>query len=193
MSATPETQGRTPNPVDVHVGLRIRRRRRELGMGQEALAGKLGLTFQQVQKYERGANRVSASKLYETARALAVPAAWFFEGLADPTQGGDQPANHGADPALVMTTQPYGLQAARDYVALGSNLDRSIVAALLRRLVEGAGDLPTVALSVGLSTLEMTTVPEALSAETRKAIERAVAQAGRTAVAAVQQLGRLDR
>src|SRR5271154_1993055 len=73
---------RVPNPVDLHVGARIRLRRRMQGVSQERLAEALGLTFQQVQKYERGANRVSASKLYEIARALHVPVGWFFEGLS---------------------------------------------------------------------------------------------------------------
>jgi transcriptional regulator with XRE-family HTH domain len=73
-----------PNPVDVHVGTRIRMRRKVLGMSQEKLAERLGLTFQQVQKYERGANRVSASKLYQAARALQTPISYFFEGLVEP-------------------------------------------------------------------------------------------------------------
>lgn len=76
---------KTPNPVDVYVGGRIRMRRRTLGVSQERLADDLRLTFQQVQKYERGANRVSASKLYEIARSLSIPVAYFFEGLSDPT------------------------------------------------------------------------------------------------------------
>jgi transcriptional regulator with XRE-family HTH domain len=76
---------KTPNPVDLYVGGRIRMRRRTLGVSQEKLAEDLGLTFQQVQKYERGANRVSASKLYEIARSLSTPVAFFFEGLNDPT------------------------------------------------------------------------------------------------------------
>jgi transcriptional regulator with XRE-family HTH domain len=75
---------RSPNPIDIHVGLQVRLRRKALRMSQEKLADALGLTFQQVQKYERGANRISASKLYEIARALQAPIGWFFEGLADP-------------------------------------------------------------------------------------------------------------
>jgi transcriptional regulator with XRE-family HTH domain len=63
-------------------------RRKVLGVSQERLAEALGLTFQQVQKYERGANRVSASKLYEIARFLSAPVAYFFEGLSDPSTGG---------------------------------------------------------------------------------------------------------
>ena len=83
---------RMPNPVDVHVGLQVRLRRKELKISQEKLAETLGLTFQQVQKYERGANRISASKLYEIARTLRVPMAWFFEGLSDPSEGRDDDA-----------------------------------------------------------------------------------------------------
>jgi transcriptional regulator with XRE-family HTH domain len=78
---------RSPNPIDVHVGLQVRLRRKELKISQEKLAETLGLTFQQVQKYERGANRISASKLYEIARTLRVPMGWFFEGLGDPSEG----------------------------------------------------------------------------------------------------------
>lgn len=75
---------RSPNPIDRHVGLRIRLRRKELGVSQEKLADQIGLTFQQVQKYERAANRVSASKLYEMARALNTSVSYFYEGLGDP-------------------------------------------------------------------------------------------------------------
>ena len=75
---------RQPNGIDVHVGQRMRTRRKMLGMSQEQLATALALTFQQIQKYERGSNRVSASKLYEAATSLQVPVSYFFEGLADP-------------------------------------------------------------------------------------------------------------
>jgi transcriptional regulator with XRE-family HTH domain len=72
-----------PDPIDVHVGAGIRRRRRILGISQDQLARRIGLTFQQIQKYERGGNRVSASALWRLAQALEVPAAYFFEGLGD--------------------------------------------------------------------------------------------------------------
>src|ERR1700743_3634012 len=72
-----------PNPVDRHVGLRIRMRRKELGISQERLAESIGLSFQQVQKYERAANRVSASKLWEMSRALSTSISYFYEGLGD--------------------------------------------------------------------------------------------------------------
>jgi transcriptional regulator with XRE-family HTH domain len=70
-----------PNPIDVHVGSRIRMRRLLLGMNQEKLAEALGLTFQQVQKYEGGANRVSASRLSAMAEILGVPISYFFGDL----------------------------------------------------------------------------------------------------------------
>jgi transcriptional regulator with XRE-family HTH domain len=72
-----------PNPIDVHVGSRVRLRRSLLGWSQEKLGETLGLTFQQVQKYERGANRISASRLYDIARVLDVPVAFFFDDMSD--------------------------------------------------------------------------------------------------------------
>jgi transcriptional regulator with XRE-family HTH domain len=80
-------RGRTasgaPNPVDIHVGARVRLRRTLLGMSQEKLGEAIGLTFQQVQKYERGANRVGASRLYDLSRVLEVPVSFFFDDMPD--------------------------------------------------------------------------------------------------------------
>jgi transcriptional regulator with XRE-family HTH domain len=70
-----------PNPIDIHVGSRVRLRRTVLRMSQEKLATELGLTFQQVQKYERAANRIGASRLYQLCRILKVPISFFFEGI----------------------------------------------------------------------------------------------------------------
>lgn len=75
-----------PNPVDVHVGSRVRMRRTLLGISQEKLGQALGLTFQQVQKYERGANRIGASRLYDLSRILEVPVNFFFEDMAQEVQ-----------------------------------------------------------------------------------------------------------
>src|SRR5262245_33434563 len=82
-----------PNPIDRHVPLRIRVRRKQLGGSEEKLADSIGLTFQQVQKYERAANRVSASKLFEMARALHPSVNYFYEGLAEgpPAPGSNLP------------------------------------------------------------------------------------------------------
>ncbi len=78
-----------PSPIDVHVGARIRQRRTSLGMSQEKLGDALNLTFQQIQKYERGTNRVGASRLYDLCRVFDVTADFFFEGLPnfEPAQG----------------------------------------------------------------------------------------------------------
>ncbi len=73
-----------PSPIDVHVGARIRLRRTLLGMSQERLGEALGLTFQQVQKYERGTNRVGASRLFDLARVLDVPISFFFDDMPEP-------------------------------------------------------------------------------------------------------------
>jgi transcriptional regulator with XRE-family HTH domain len=79
---------RKPNMIDAHVGARLRQRRMLLGISQEQLADMLGLTFQQVQKYERGTNRISASRLFQLARTLDTPITWFFEEIDsdNPTQ-----------------------------------------------------------------------------------------------------------
>ena len=69
------------HPVDVHVGKRVRHRRWMVGMTQQQLAEKVGIKFQQIQKYETGMNRVSASRLWDIAEALSVPVAYFFEGV----------------------------------------------------------------------------------------------------------------
>ncbi len=72
---------RGPNPVDVHVGKRVRMRRTLLGMTQTKLGDAIGLTFQQVQKYERGTNRIGSSRLYDLARVLDVPIEYFFDDM----------------------------------------------------------------------------------------------------------------
>ena len=75
-----------PDPVDVHVGKRIRERRVSLGLSQTDLGDNLGLTFQQIQKYERGANRISASKLWGLSNFFGVSIEWFFDGLGELNQ-----------------------------------------------------------------------------------------------------------
>lgn len=72
-----------PNPIDIHVGARLRQRRTLLGMSQGKLGDTVGLTFQQIQKYERGANRIGASRLYDLSRVLDVSIAYFFEEMPD--------------------------------------------------------------------------------------------------------------
>jgi transcriptional regulator with XRE-family HTH domain len=84
----PEKDSR-PSPIDVHVGTRIRLRRTLMGMSQERLGEALGLTFQQVQKYERGANRVGASRLFDLSRVLDVPISFFFDDMPEQMAAGN--------------------------------------------------------------------------------------------------------
>ena len=85
------SRGRTadgaPNPIDVYVGARVKMRRTLMGMSQEKLGEQIGLTFQQVQKYERGMNRISASRLFDIGKVLEVPISFFFEDMDDQVAG----------------------------------------------------------------------------------------------------------
>ncbi len=87
MAAADADKESRPSPIDVHVGTRIRLRRTLLGMSQERLGEALGLTFQQVQKYERGVNRVGASRLFDLSRVLDVPISFFFDDMPDGMSG----------------------------------------------------------------------------------------------------------
>lgn len=124
-----------PHPIDAHVGSRLRSRRRMLGMTQEKLGDALGLTFQQVQKYERGSNRISASRLFELSQILSVPITYFFDGA-------DQPAN---TPPGLADARPEPFQAEhlssretedllRYYYRLGDNKVRKRLLDLIKSL-----------------------------------------------------------
>ena len=78
---------KTPNPVDIHVGARLRLRRTSLGMSQEKLGEHLGITFQQIQKYEKGTNRIGASRLQKISEVLSIPVSYLFEGVEPPPPG----------------------------------------------------------------------------------------------------------
>jgi transcriptional regulator with XRE-family HTH domain len=91
------------HPIDLHVGNRVRQRRKLMGMTQQALAEAVDIRFQQVQKYESGANRISASRLWQLANALNVPVSYFYEGFGEPAvilevSNGDHDATLDADP-----------------------------------------------------------------------------------------------
>ena len=135
MTDTPET--RTPNVVDIHVGGRVRMRRKMLGISQETLADALGLTFQQVQKYERGANRVSASKLYEIAKTLQVPVSFFFDGLADPVANESDDVGAAADRIITdFLNTPEGLELAEMFPKIGRGRVRRQVLDLVRAMAD---------------------------------------------------------
>jgi len=112
-------------------------RRKMLGVSQERLAEALGLTFQQVQKYERGANRISASKLYEIARFLSAPVAYFFEGLGDPAAGGSADHDEASEQhvhGFLMTSE--GLELAAAFPRITRSRLRRRILDLVRSLAE---------------------------------------------------------
>jgi len=135
---TPEA--RTPNVVDLHVGGRVRMRRKMLGLSQERLADALKLTFQQVQKYERGANRVSASKLYEMARTLQVPVSYFFEGLADPITAESDDIDEAAHRTVTaFLSAPEGMELAALFPKIAKGRIRRQILDLVRAMADDEG------------------------------------------------------
>lgn len=123
-----------PNRVDIHVGSQVRKRRKSLGLSQEALAQSIGLTFQQVQKYERGANRISASKLFEISKALKTKPGRFFDGL-DNAEGREeffltQPEANVS--AFLNTTE--GLEIAHAFPAIKKPAIRRKILELVRAI-----------------------------------------------------------
>ncbi len=105
-----------PNPVDVHVGGRVRMRRILINLSQEKLGDRLGLTFQQVQKYEKGSNRISASRLWQMAQILGVPVAFFFDDLPKEATrqqpGFGESAGEGALMDFLSSTEGFQLNLA---------------------------------------------------------------------------------
>src|SRR3954468_4514475 len=108
-SQPPRRRGRarieTPNPIDVLVGTRLRLRRNMLGLSQEKLGEAIGLTFQQVQKYERGANRIGASRLHQLSQVLDVPVSFFFDDV-DPVRAPAIPTGFEEPPAEGFDSDP---------------------------------------------------------------------------------------
>jgi transcriptional regulator with XRE-family HTH domain len=131
-----------PHPIDIHVGARIRHRRAIVGLNQTELALKVGVTFQSIQKYESGANRVSASRLQEIARILDVPVSHFFEGL------------EGGEPVPATAGERLSSQEIRDlnaaYAAITDKALRTAVLHLLKSFAERSDADPT-ALMLSLS------------------------------------------
>lgn len=134
-----------PNPIDVHVGNRMRQRRTLLGMSQTVLGEAIGLTFQQVQKYERGANRVSGSRLFDLARILDVPIAYFFEEMPGDVErkspakimgiSAPEPIEYEADPLAKRET----LELVRAYYRIPSAAARRRLADLVKALAKAEG------------------------------------------------------
>lgn len=118
------------NEIDLHVGKRLRRRRRLLGLTQQQLAESIGIRFQQIQKYECGANRVTASRLYELSVSLNVPVGYFFEGLQQIADSAAAPANVANDRDLIaadVLSQKETLELIRAYYKLGERPRRRLL------------------------------------------------------------------
>ncbi len=119
----------TPHPVDVHIGARVRQRRTLLGMSQTKLGDRLGVSFQQMQKYERGSNRISASRLFALTRVFDVPIEFFFDDMptavaaSSPTQGrgrAQKPVKYDLDPMAKRET----LELVRAYYKISDPKSR---------------------------------------------------------------------
>ena len=135
-----ETQGRKPNPVDVHVGSRVRYRRMIIGMSQEKLGERMNLTFQQIQKYEKGTNRIGASRLFQLSKILEVPVGYFFEDAfansvpSSPLQGMREPEQEAV--LLDFLNSREGLDLNRAFAKIHDPKVRRRVIDLVRALSE---------------------------------------------------------
>ena len=127
---------RDPNFVDVHVGSRIRMRRQLIGMSQEKLGELLGITFQQVQKYEKGANRISASRLYCTAKILSVPVQFFFEELPGVEEQSGMGEAREEDAVLSALMNVEGVTLAKAFRDADSVNKRKLISTIARVIAE---------------------------------------------------------
>ncbi|MCB1450591.1 MAG: helix-turn-helix transcriptional regulator [Nitratireductor sp.] len=124
-----------PNPIDIHVGSRVRLRRTMLGMSQEKLGEHLGITFQQIQKYEKGANRVGASRLQEIARVLNTPVSFFFEDSPGGTNNQEGFAEtEAANYVVDFLSSSEGLQLNRSFVKIKDPKVRRKIVEMVRAL-----------------------------------------------------------
>ena len=129
--------GKKPNPVDAHVGSRVRLRRMLLGMSQERLGESMGLTFQQVQKYEKGVNRIGASRLFQISKILDVPVQFFFEEAPYIGEAGSARGMAEANSEtfiLEFLNSREGLELNRAFVKIGDPKVRKSVVDLVRAL-----------------------------------------------------------
>lgn len=126
-----------PDPIDIVVGTRIKARRTLLGMSQERLGEALGITFQQIQKYERGSNRVSASRLFHIARALDVSVAWLFNEGAEARLAAREEGDAFQDGLEEMLHRSETIDLIRGYYRIQSRAARKSVYDLVRSLASG--------------------------------------------------------
>ncbi|WP_086998719.1 helix-turn-helix domain-containing protein [Rhizobium sullae] len=136
-------KAKSPNAIDVYVGGRVRLRRKVLGLSQGSLADALGITFQQIQKYEKGANRIGASRLQRIAEILCVPVGFFFEN--DAAVSADVDARRETNEVALFITSKEGLALSKAFLAIEDANIRQKLLALTRSLgstsvVENDGD-----------------------------------------------------
>ncbi|CAN7581014.1 helix-turn-helix domain-containing protein [Bosea sp. LjRoot90] len=131
-----------PNPIDRYVGSRVRMQRMMAGISQEKLGDALGLTFQQIQKYEKGTNRISASRLQQIAKMLGVPVAFFFEGApaGEAVAGGFADAAATAYVADFLSTSE-GVQLSKAFVRIKNPRIRRRVIDLVEALAHDSGEI----------------------------------------------------
>ena len=130
-----------PHPVDVHVGARVRLRRMILGISQESLGNALGLTFQQIQKYEKGANRIGASRLFELSDLLDVPIQYFYDDYGDMigAPAGFTESDPG-DAFMELVNSPEGVQLCRYFSAIDDPHVKKRVLDLVKTIAETEGE-----------------------------------------------------
>jgi transcriptional regulator with XRE-family HTH domain len=128
------------NPVDAQVGSRARLRRMLIGMSQERLGELLGLTFQQVQKYEKGVNRIGAGRLFDVARILGVPIEYFYESVSDQLAGSRGFSEDGESPVMEFVSSGEGLQLSLAFMRIKDAKVRKRVLDLVRSLAEDKGN-----------------------------------------------------
>ena len=124
------------NPIDGQVGNRLRLRRMMIGMSQEKLGELLGLTFQQVQKYEKGVNRIGAGRLFEIARILGVPIQYFYESVTEQLASAPGFAERDSQPVLEFVSSGDGLQLSLAYMRIKDPKVRKRVLDLVKSLAE---------------------------------------------------------
>ncbi len=130
-----------PNPIDIHVGSRVRLRRTMQGMSQEKLGDALGITFQQIQKYEKGSNRIGASRMQQISEALNVPVAFFFEDAPVPGGAVSGMAEAGATSYVVdFLSSPEGIQLNRAFVRITNPAIRRKIIDMVRVLADETGN-----------------------------------------------------
>jgi transcriptional regulator with XRE-family HTH domain len=125
---------KSPEPVDVHVGKRVKMRRMMLNLSQSDLGKKSGITFQQIQKYENGINRVSASRLQEFSKCLGVPVSFFFEGLSS---NGAKPKKAAEDPAQQLLVTRDGIDLVKAFVSIDDKGMRRSIVAMVEEIANG--------------------------------------------------------